>query len=217
MNNIKDYRKDELRAYVIGNILVALLLHGWVTPEAIKEETLTVLVSSAVISSVIYIYVFILDSVVPASWKDNLVYAFIGRPGDTVFTDIRSGDLDARFTKEEAVEKYADVYSEIDSKSTEKEKHKIENSTWYSIYQKYEDKGTVFISQRDFLLNRDMSFITLDIMAAYVAFSVLFGEINVRRDFLIVLVIEFVLTNLAARWRAKKFVLNVIAADIHKR
>lgn len=201
---------------MIGNVLAALLVYGVITPETIKSSDMYALLSAVVISSVIYVYAFILDTVVPAGWKDSLVYAITGKPGNTIFSDIKEKDMDDRFTREEARKKYKDVYQKIDEASSDKERHRIENASWDSIYRKYQDKGAVYMAHRDFLLNRDMSFITLDMIVAYFVFSVLLGEISFQWSYLIFLLSEFVVTNLAAKWRVKRFVLNVIAADIHK-
>lgn len=111
MNNIKDYRKDELRAYVVGNILVGLYATGLFTPETMNDNVWVTMLNSAIVSTFLYIYVYMLDTLIPADWKDTLVYLFTGRPGDKIFTRIKEKDIDNRFTKEQAQVKYADIYS----------------------------------------------------------------------------------------------------------
>lgn len=217
MNNIKDYRKDELRAYVIGNILVGLYATGLFTPETMNDNVWVTMLNSAIVSTFLYIYVYMLDTLIPADWKDTLVYLFTGRPGDKIFTRIKEKDIDNRFTKEQAQVKYADIYSEIHKLSCTKEKQKYENSQWYGLYKKHENEGAVFVAQRDFLLNRDMSFMTLNMLFIYLVVSLLFGAIAFSWKVLVFLIMEFVVTNLAARGRAGKFARNVIAADIWKK
>ena len=67
MNDIKDYRNNELKNYVIGNILLVLYF------SSIFDNLFTLdinsnlniwktLIESALVSSIIYIYVFLLDS-----------------------------------------------------------------------------------------------------------------------------------------------------------
>lgn len=51
MNNIKDYRKDELRAYVIGNILVGMYVYGWFTLETMNDNAWIALLNSAIVST----------------------------------------------------------------------------------------------------------------------------------------------------------------------
>lgn len=64
MNDIKDYRNNELKNYVIGNILLVLYFSG------IFDNLFTLdinsnlniwktLIESALVSSIIYIYVFV--------------------------------------------------------------------------------------------------------------------------------------------------------------
>lgn len=70
MNDIKDYRNNELKNYVIGNILLVLYF------SSIFDNLFTLdinsnlniwktLIESALVSSIIYIYVFLLDSLIP--------------------------------------------------------------------------------------------------------------------------------------------------------
>ena len=217
MNNIKDYRKDELRAYVIGNILVCMYVYGWFTLETMNDNAWIALLNSAIVSTFLYIFVYMLDTLIPADWKDTLVYLITGRPGDTIFTRIKEKDIDSRFTKEQAKAKYADIYTEIDKLLCRKEKQKYENSQWYGLYKKHETEGAVYVANRDFLLNRDMSFMTINMAFIYLIVSVLFGAVVFSWNVLVFLIVEFLVTNIAARGRACKFTRNVIAADIWKK
>ena len=74
MNDIKDYRNNELKNYVIGNILLVLYF------SSIFDNLFTLdinsnlniwktLIESALVSSIIYIYVFLLDSLIPGDIK----------------------------------------------------------------------------------------------------------------------------------------------------
>ena len=64
---MKDYRKEELKTYVIGNILIILLFSGvfekiFYLPEDLSvgvTDIVSKLLGSALLSSIIYIYVFI--------------------------------------------------------------------------------------------------------------------------------------------------------------
>lgn len=93
------------------------------------------------------------------------------------------------------------------------QKKEFENSSWYTIYKKHEDKSSVFVSQKDFLLNRDMSSMTLNMIVIYISI-ILTCNICLSCKYMTFLIIEFFVTNLAARERAIKFVYNVIAADV---
>ena len=90
MENIKDYREKELKAYIIANILVILLflnifkLEG----EVLSSGNISNILSSFVVSSCIFIFSFISDSAIGNKLKDRLVYLWSEYPGEKVFTSI---------------------------------------------------------------------------------------------------------------------------------
>ena len=109
--------------------------------------------------------------------------------------------------------KYANIYEIIDN-LIGKEKRKASNDAWYSIYLKYENKTKIFISQRDYLLCRDLCISTLYIGLLYFvlwAFSIVAFDYRI----VILLIVELIATNFAMRGKQKRFAYNVIAMDIH--
>ena len=111
MNSIKDYREKELKNYVIGNILFVILLSGLIDEETFKNlklddlSSLAALFPFATLSAVVYLYVFLLDSLVPGGYKQQIAYMDIGHlPGCTIFSDIKDGCLDQRLNLEMAKE-----------------------------------------------------------------------------------------------------------------
>lgn len=141
MNDIKDYRNNELKNYVIGNILLVLYF------SSIFDNLFTLdinsnlniwktLIESALVSSIIYIYVFLLDSLIPGDIKQKVAYFHIGKlPGYTIFTKMKQNNKDDRFTHADIVKKYASIYSNMPV--GKKEKGKYENAQWYKIYNNY--------------------------------------------------------------------------------
>lgn len=109
MNDIKDYRNNELKNYVIGNILLVLYF------SSIFDNLFTLdinsnlniwktLIESALVSSIIYIYVFLLDSLIPGDIKQKVAYFHIGKlPGYTIFTKMKQNNKDDRFTHADIV------------------------------------------------------------------------------------------------------------------
>ena len=79
MSDIKDYRNKELKSYVIGNILLILFFSG-PFKDIFLQDIDTVLdiwgtiIESALVSSIIYIYVFLLDSLLPGNLKQRIAY-----------------------------------------------------------------------------------------------------------------------------------------------
>lgn len=220
--DIKDYREKELRNYVIGNVLLILIATGLLdqvfnpVADATMWSSFSALFSSALFSAIAYIYVYIFDSLIPPNIKDNLLWIIKGRPGESVFTEIRDTDGDVRFRKEDVLEKYADVYEKIDAERDEQMRRKIQNSSWYKIYKAHEKEASVFVSQRDSLLSRDMSIITFWIIIGYIIIKLLVG-IKLHWGLMTFLLAEMIITWLSARSKVKRFVYNVIAADVDKR
>lgn len=219
---MKEYRKNELKNYVIGNILVIILFSGVMdliyahfgNDIDVLKNVVSILLGSALLSSVLYIYVYILDSMVPSKFKDAFVYFLSGRPGDTIFEIILRPGVDARFTSDEAKEKYKDFYVELNQLTNEKKK-RLQNSKWYRIYQSVEADETVRLSQQDFLLNRDMCIISIIMLFLYVVLTLFCSVFSVKMTVVVWIVIEIIVTKFAAMSKAKRFALNVITKDIH--
>lgn len=222
---MKEYRKIELKNYVIGNILVIILFSGvldliyvhYGNDIVVLNNSALTLLGPALLSPVLYIYVYIVDSMVPSKFKDTFVYFLSGRPGDTVFEEILKPGVDARFTPDDAKEKYKDFYAELNQVIDKKQRQRLQNTKWYRIYQTVESNETVSLSQQDFLLNRDMCIITIAILLLYVVFSLFSGFITIRMSVIVWMIIETVVTKFAASSKAKRFALNVITKDIHKK
>ena len=222
-NNLKDYREKELKNYVIGNALIIIVLLGifnTLLDVKMDESTNNILltlsseiISAGIFSSILYTYVFILDAIIPGNWKDSICNLCRPLPGEIIFEEIREKANDKRFTKEKALQKYANIYEIIDN-LIGKEKRKASNDAWYSIYLKYENKTKKFISQRDYLLCRDLCISTLYIGLLYFvlwAFSIVAFDYRI----VILLIVELIATNFAMRGKQKRFAYNVIAMDIH--
>ena len=220
-NDIKKYREKELKSYVIGNIILILLGLKYIDSIlfAIGTEnygaTLEFLTSSSLVSSLVYIYTYIIDALVPGDVKNIIIWWNKGIPGNRVFSEIKKNNKDKRFTTEEVLEKYKFVYNEI-KKKTETERKNIENSAWYSAYQKNESSAQVFVSNRDWLLCRDMCVMTL-----WIIIGSILAFVSVKKMppiwLLGVLIVEFIGTLIAARVKSIRFVYNVIAKDVHKK
>ncbi|MBE6005381.1 MAG: hypothetical protein E7232_15135 [Lachnospiraceae bacterium] len=222
--NLKDYREKELKYYAIGNALVITLLTGVIRSiyNNLDDTSIDVLIEigkelmvSCILSSVLYVYLFLLDAIVPGDCKDKICMLCRKLPGETIFDDIRNGRIkDNRFTIQQFEEKYKAVFDELD-KLELKNKYCLSNSTWYGIYKVWEFSPMVFVSNRDYLLCRDLCVATLWISIIYLAL-VLFSIIPFSCNVIITLLIEMILTNVAMRSKQKRFAVNVIATDIKK-
>jgi len=219
LNNLKDYRENELKQYVIASALVFLLVHGFIDftdSENIElVQGIVSLLGTTLLTSIIYIFALLIDSVIDDKTKNRLVNLFFMRlPGEYIFTDIKNKNKDIRFTKEMALERYSHIYSEMPD--NQQKRRIYENSQWYKIYNQYREVSLVFMSHRNYLLMRDMNISTLVILAIYLVVCFFFKWILYENTYVIYLLIILIITNVATHIKAKRFVYNVIALDISK-
>lgn len=217
--NIKDYREKELKTFVLGNILLTLTITGAINDIAtlIGEDDLwkaiAELFESSILSSIVYIFTFVFDSVVQGKIKEKIIWPIKGLPGSRVFSDISQKDKDERFTKEMAKTKYKNIYEQIEETKDKKKIARMQNENWFRIYQKYENQAQVYISQRDYLLLRDMTIMTLWIVVMnFLLYWCL--KKNLPIELIEMLITEFVILWIATRIKGERFIYNVIAKDL---
>lgn len=225
---MKDYRDKELK-YLLC-ILVFLFLI-WCTPllqinTTIKENSIypiiVELVGSLLVSGTLSLSAFLFDCLIDSKIKDKLVGVFfIPRAGETIFKRIKDEKVkDDRFLIKDAQIKYGDILSELpDFKKSNYKKRKyyrqFQNSRWYKIYQKNQEKGQVFQSQKDYLLCRDIFVETLFFLLVYIISVFLFADfILFSKKFVIVLVFIIIVSNIATHIKMNRFVNTVIAVDV---
>ena len=217
--DIKEYRDKELKTFVFGNILLILLetglIHTIIEPLSMNDVWTAVakFFDSSVFSALLYIFVFVIDSIFPGKNKDNFVWLIAGLPGKRIFTEIKEHNRDDRFTTKTALIAYDLVYKRIDSEKDENERAKIQNEYWYRLYQKYENHAQVYISQRDYLLCRDMTVMMLWIILGYVFLS-MHNNMYISCNLIIILLIEFLVVWISAVFKGERFSYNVLAKDL---
>ncbi len=222
--DLKDYREKELRSYYIGNILILLFsLKGFnefffqnsINNNKYNDSPVTLIIAfltSTFISSIVYIYLFIFDSLVASNVKTAICNLWFKLPGETIFEKTRNKNIDKRFTKEMMKTKYQDIYSKLDELHG-KEKNDFSNAAWYRIYKLHKEEAMIHGANRDYLLCRDMCFSTLCIVLIYLLLAGI-GFSIFSTKYLSFLFIEIVLTNITMQNKAKRLAFNVIAADI---
>ena len=219
LNNLKDYRENELKQYVIANALVFLLVHGFIdfaNTENIKLlQGIVSLLGTTLLASIIYIFTILFDSVIDDKIKNKIVNLyFMKLPGEYIFTEIKNKNKDIRFTTDMALQKYSHIYSAIPINLDERKKYA--NSQWYKIYNQYREAPMVFMSNRNYLLMRDMYVSTMVILVLYFISCFFFKWLTYEKLFIIYLLGVLIITNVATHIKAKRFVYNVIALDISK-
>lgn len=219
MIDIKDYRNNELKNYVIGNILLVLYFSGMF--DKIFSQDINsnlniwgIVIESALISSIIYIYVFLLDSMIPGDIKQKIAYFHIGKlPGYTIFTKVKEGEKDDRFTQADVMKKYSQIYTNMPVNKKEREKY--ENAQWYKMYKDCRNENKILIANRDFLLCRDITIITMMLLILYFILTSL-KIIVFSKIIAIIIVVELIVSNISMRGKARRLAYNVISEDIYK-
>lgn len=211
MGNIKQYRGNEMKWYVIAYLLIIVVL--FTLPE--NGETITSIekiFSSALISGVIGSLVVVFDSLYSSKLKEILLFmGFTKVPGNTIFTRIKNGKIkDDRISINDARAAYKEI---IDNIPQNRLKGEYENSRWYTIYSKYIEDNRVQSTQHDFLLCRDL-YITTISMAIITIVAVIMGFLPFSQVLFSYLLIMLVITNIAAHNKANRFVNTIIAIDL---
>ena len=219
MNNIKDYREKELKSYIIGNILLLLgysgKLHDLITWGIDNSfNALEIIVESALLSSVLYIYVFIMDSIISGEMKFFICYLGVEKkPGYTIFTEMKRNLKDDRFSQDDVLDKYKEVYENM----PEKNRKKYENVNWFRLYNGCKNESKVYTSHRDYLLCRDLCVSSVLIFIVYLILVFLFNVFCFSWRICVFFLIEVLVTNIAMRVKGTRFAYNVIAVDINDR
>ena len=216
MNNIKDYRREELKIFVLANVLMLLCIEKIITWDRLIAEEVEVLklvlalLDSTVLLAIWFSFVYLADALFPTNIKNKIVYLGSPLPGQTVFTRLSTKTEDERFTKKQIIEKYSDIINNFPNCKKEK-------LNWYSIYNLYRDRTMVLVSNRDYLLCRDMTVSTVVIFVLYFVMVFLFGVFEFKFESLLYLLLIFILTNWATRQKGKRYVNNVIVCDLNEK
>lgn len=215
MNNLKNYRENELKWYVISYLIWTVAVCNLDVLKNVDIDfvvKLEGLFASALLSGVISVLAFVFDSLYSTEAKDGLLYlGFTKAPGSTIFSEIRESRMkDSRIDISKAQSRYKEIIENIPESN---EKYQYENTTWYSIYSKYQTDGRVMSVHRDFLLCRDLYITTVSlIVLTLIVMAVSLLPFN----WLVIgyLLVMWLLTNVAAHNKARRFVYTVIAADL---
>ena len=218
---MKEYRNKEVRDLML--LLLSLFLL-WCTPvfhnicsvdDQNNFSTLLTILESTTISAVLSCASILCDCLISSALKDKLVgLFFIPRSGETIFSDIKNRQIkDSRFRTSDALSLYADIMQKLPNKKAAR--REIENAEWYQIYQRYQEKGPVIQSQRDYLMCRDLFIETLFFLIVYILSVHIFpSAVCFSLKFLIVLFILSIAFNICTHLKMSRFVTTVIAVDI---
>lgn len=218
MNNIKDYRENELKTFVIANILVILCMIGMITFDGIIEEDsymqlLITIINSGLFSSIIYAMVMVCDCMISSSLKKIIIFWWKPMPGETIFSDIKINAKDGRFTALEATMTYDEIYKNMPK--DKKARYGYENSKWYGLLRQHESEPKVQVAHRDYLMCRDMATSTIIMLVVYILLSLVLKLIEFDKKAIAYLLMVYIVCMIATRIKSRRFVKTVIACDIH--
>ena len=215
IKDIKDYRSKELTAYVLGISLIIMYIEGIWSFNNLNLEMLqlfSTIINSLLSTSIMIIFVIIADSVIANKVKERIVFWQKSMPGTTVFSDIKNEKIkDDRFTREAVLYQYSEIYDKLSGISSEKERKKLENAVWYGIYKKHKTEKMIEVSNRDYLLCRDLTSVNIIILIMYLGLSVVLQMFTLKWKAIVFLAFMYIISMIAARIKAQRFVLNVNA------
>jgi len=216
MNNLKNYRENEIKWYIIAFLLLLLAvcyptsLQGLDVDLATKIEKL---LTSSLFAGAICTLAFVFDSIFPANVKEGLLFlGFTKMPGKTIFTRISNNKLkDARFSNTTAKSYYADIIQGFPV--DKKDRLSYENERWYKIYSRHREDERVVSGHRDFLLCRDL-YITTISLSMMTVMLMLFSFLPYSSFVIAYLAFMLMATNLAAHNKAHRFANTILAVEL---
>lgn len=216
MNNIKEYREKEQKMYIIANIFVLILFSNISDVVSFQDERFDILIKlfdTALLSSIIYIFSFLTDSLFSSGLKMKLLYLTGHLPGETIFSKLKNRNRDLRFSTGQLFEKYKEIYDSLPT--DKKKKYQYENEHWYGIYNKHRDVSMIFVSNKDYLLCRDLYISTIIIFVCYAISCSLIHVFEWNLGCIIYLIFMLLVTNISAHIKGRRFAINVLAYDLH--
>ncbi len=214
MNNIKDYKSKELVYLAISNLLIWSYFNID-NLSTVDISVMSTLLEATIMFGAIQMIVFILDAIYSDKAKNRLIWAKQCLPGEVVFSKVIPEHEDIRIDNEIVKKEYLDIYKNMPSAL--KDKKKYENREWYKLYNKYEQNSKVYFSQREWLLCRDIYVGYFTSLVCYLLLQVAVDKQNISFEFIGYLLIMLIISNIAARIKSERFVLNVIAVDLANR
>ncbi len=217
---MKNYRDSELKSYVIAAILIYFITVNGISG-LLKQEDISILqlvielLNIAIVSSSIYAFVFVLDSVYGSDLKRKLVFLFTDEPGQTIFDTIKKNKSDMRFSITDVEKYYRDVYSQMPQNKRERKLY--QNQQWYRIYHQYREIEMVIISAKDFRLCRDIFISTINIFIIYIVLCSISKIVVLNVYYTGFLLVMIIISNIATRNKGKRWVYNVVAHDISEK
>ena len=215
MRNIKkEYKKYVVSYFVIYlliNFLIIIYKYNFMdinTINLIKEnETIIKPMYSLICVPLLSIIGLLILNIIPSNVKEILIFWKVNNRLPSYRWQNKVVSKDSRMNIKILNKKYGKNISS-------QKQHDI----WYKAYQKYKADEVILESQKDYLFSRDLCITTILIMPIILAIFILSKIcLNIELDFIIVnitiLIMLYIVFNIATRNNANRFICNVLLLD----
>lgn len=215
MRNIKkEYKKYVVSYFVIYlliNFLIIIYKYNFMdinTINLIKEnETIIKPIYSLICVPLLSIIGLLILNIIPSNVKEILIFWKVNNRLPSYRWQNKVVSKDSRMNIKILNKKYGKNISS-------QKQHDI----WYKAYQKYKADEVILESQKDYLFSRDLCITTILIMPIILAIFILSKIcLNIELDFIIVnitiLIMLYIVFNIATRNNANRFICNVLLLD----
>ncbi|SES65810.1 hypothetical protein SAMN02910413_0323 [Pseudobutyrivibrio sp. C4] len=220
-SNIKGYRKAELTYYVIANVLVMIFikLYEYKKIAFLKDfnlwENIDKICYASLISFVVYIFIYVLDSAIPSQLKWKICFPFkTKKPSAIIFSRLKEKDDDDRFKYSDVEEICGDILKKLNECPTEEERNRISRIEWFRIFSLYDCETKILISKKDYVISRDLLITTWFLLLG----TIIFNATSIYRNWwtCVYVLFELVVLYFAVWAKGMRLCKNVIAFHITK-
>lgn len=222
MNDFKTYREKELKYFALINIIIIYFASQnkqlYLSQENITFIILKYIFEQGLFASMIYLFTLVIDLIYPPYLKSCLLLyfrkskcTFFRMPGEKIFSNISKYN-DVRINKRQIQEHYKNILEKIPENKLDA--YAYQNYEFYKLYQKnINDK--IMASFKEYILCRDM---TSQLFAFFLLTLILsiVKNITINKYIYLYYLIMYIILVFSSRYRANKYVLNVIIEDFYK-
>jgi hypothetical protein len=202
--NLKSKNVPQLWVLLSANILILLGLAFPIFLEEITSEINIVFILKSLGISVAPLLLFLLNGLISSNQKAILVFWKLKNPlpGSEAFS--KYSKTDSRIDRK----KLKEIYGTLPKKPSE------QNKLWYKIYRKNSSDIIISESHRAFLLARDLTSLC-SLFIVFMGIPVLFiCKWPINLYYIVFLIIQYFIVVIGAQNRGRRFVTNVLAAEI---
>ena len=210
MISLKTQNLPSIILYLLVNLGIFIVLYRTNTVEvdSFRRVFQDLSKKDGIIFILLPIILFILSGIIPASWKEVFVFWRIksSLPGCYAFS---------RYAKEDDrinIELLKSKYGKFPRKASE------QNSLWYGIYKNIKNDKGIDKTNKDFLLARELTIMTIIFILISIPTLLFFTNIwdNNKNNlwfYILFLLGEYLIIRLIARNHAERLVTNVLAYE----